>query len=71
MVEGMVGKSVIKVGFFSIIENKDRRLENEVKTYSLGKGFIYFDYRNVKENCLNNSKLKSNKEGTTLFRDSC
>ena len=60
--------------FSSIIVRKDRGLEKEIKetktkleNYCIGKGFIFVDNANIKENCLNNSKLHFNMKGTTRF----
>ena len=69
-VEEMDGNNEIKLGFLGIIVRKDRDLEKEIKetntklkNYCIGKGFIFIDNTNIKENCLNNL----NRKGTTLF----
>ena len=56
------GNNQIKLGYSSIIIRKYRDLEKEIKetntklkNYCLGKGFIFVDNANIKENCLNNS----------------
>ena len=61
-VEEMDGNNEIKLGFSSIIVRKDRDLEKEIKetntklkNYCIGKGFIFVDNGNIKENCLNNN----------------
>ena len=73
-VEEMDGNNETKLGFSSIIVRKDRHLEKEiketktkVKNHCIGKGFTFVDNVNIKENCLNNSKLHLNRKGTTLF----
>ena len=73
-VEEMDGNNEIKLGFSSIIARKDLALEKDIKetniklkNYSIGKGFIFADNANIKENCLNNSNFHLNREGTTLF----
>ena len=73
-VEEMDGTNEIKLGFSSIIVRKDPDLEKDIKetnakltNYCIGKRFIFVDNANIKENCLNNSKLHLNRKGTTLF----
>ena len=70
----MDGNNEIKMCFSSIIVRKDRDLEKEVKetntklrNYCIGKGFVFVDNANIRENCLNKSKLHLNRKGTTLF----
>ena len=72
--EEMDGNNEIKHSFSGIIVRKDRDLEKEIKetntklkNYCIGKGFIFVDNVNIKENCLNNSELHLNRKGTTLF----
>ena len=73
-VEEMDCNNEIKHDFSSIIVRKDRDLEKEIKetntklkNYFIGKGFIFVDNVNIKENCLSNSELHFNRKGTTLF----
>ena len=73
-VEEMDGNNKIKLSFSSIIVRKDRDLEKEIKetninlkNYCISKGFIFVHNANIKENCLNNSKLHLDRKGTTLF----
>ena len=73
-VEELYGNNEKKLGFSRIIVRKDRDLEKEIKetntklkNYCIGKGFIFVDNANIKEKCLNNSKLHLNRKGTTLF----
>ena len=63
-VEEMDGNNEVKLHFSSIIVRKDRDLEKEIKeantklkNYCIGKGFIFVDNANIKENCLNNSNF--------------
>ena len=73
-VEEMDGNNEIKLGFSSIIVRKDRDLEKKIKEtntkmkkYCTDKGFVFADNANIKENCLNSSKIHFNKRETTLF----
>ena len=75
-VEEMDGTNEIKLGFSSIIVRKDPDLGKDIKetnakltNYCIGKRFIFVDNVNIKENCLNNSKLHLNRKGTTLFTE--
>ena len=56
--------SEIELGFLSIIVIRDRELQKNIKetntklkNYCVGKGSIFEDNANIKESCLNNSKL--------------
>ena len=73
-VEVMNGNNEKKLGFSNVIARKDWDLEKEnketnkkLKIYCIGKGSIFADNANVKENCLNNSKFHLNRKGTSLF----
>ena len=73
-VEQMYGNNEIKLEFSSINVRKDQDLEKEInktntklKIYCIPKGFIFVDIANIKENCLNNSKLHLNRNGSTLL----
>ena len=74
-VEEMDGNNEIKLAFSSIIVRKDLDLEKEIKetntklkNFCIGRGFIFVDNANIKENCLNIRKLRLNRKGTTLFK---
>ena len=73
-VEKTDGNYKIKLGFSSITVTKDRDLEKEIqetnarlKSYCIGKRFIFVDNANIKGNYLNSSELHLSREGTTLF----
>ena len=38
-----------------------------MKNYCTDKGFVFADNADIKENCLNSSKIRFNRRGTTLF----
>ena len=49
------------------LEKEKKKTNSKLQNYCVGKGFIFVDNANIKENCLNNSKLHLNRMGATLF----
>ena len=66
----------IKIGCSRILVWTDQDLEKEIKktktklkNYRVGKGLIFVDYANIKENCLNDSKRHLIRKVTILIKN--
>ena len=64
----------IQIGFSSLMNRSGKdfskeisELNDKLKKYFLGRGFIYVDNCNINESCLNNRKLHFNQKCANLF----
>ena len=60
----------VNIGVSSVINRSDRNLGQEIRTlrrYCEGNNFLFVDNVNVKESCLNNSKLHFNHKGANIL----
>ena len=64
----------IQIGFSSLMNRSGKdfskeisELNDKLKKYCLGRGFIYVDNYNINESCLNNRKLHFNQKCANLF----